>query len=389
MAIKEEEETQQYSNKRSILIREDLEYSAQKIFTYSAIGLTAIGIYVYPLTENSGSESSPPESNLNQSELDPVAKFQQRQARTEQLNNYGNPTTQIITYTLIATAVVGIFVYHYVKRALKGFYEENLKQTIETKTAYYENLLKENIAFSQNTQKIAIALGTANSSEQQRLLVPRKKLVNQIIKTKRNNMTINYKYIALGILVSYLGLYVYNLTQMPQESKSKRAMRLLTEYNARRFGDKLQQKLKDKENMLNTNLNNSNPTPLFQYPQQNYTCDKCGGEFQKTITYSPAQNKQELDKQPTYCSNCAEPNLLVPVKIQRSKKVKAKRNPVAYYQCMSACCQQGISPKRITQIAHECKHNSVGLLQERTNEIRKLNEAYQQIGICLTNLLQP
>jgi len=45
------------------------------------------------------------------------------------------------------------------KGALKGFYEENLKATIETKTAYYEALLKENIAFSQRTQKIAIALG--------------------------------------------------------------------------------------------------------------------------------------------------------------------------------------------------------------------------------------
>lgn len=47
MTIKEENETQQYSNKRNILVREDLEYSAQKIFTYSAIGLTALGIYVY------------------------------------------------------------------------------------------------------------------------------------------------------------------------------------------------------------------------------------------------------------------------------------------------------------------------------------------------------
>jgi len=34
-----------------------------------------------------------------------------------------------------------------------------LQETIETKTAYYENLLKENIAFGQRTQKIAIALG--------------------------------------------------------------------------------------------------------------------------------------------------------------------------------------------------------------------------------------
>jgi hypothetical protein len=45
------------------------------------------------------------------------------------------------------------------KGALKGFYEENIRETLETKTAYYENLLKENIAFGQRTQKIAIALG--------------------------------------------------------------------------------------------------------------------------------------------------------------------------------------------------------------------------------------
>jgi hypothetical protein len=43
MAIKEENETQErFSNKRGILIREDLEYSAQKLFTYSTIGLAAI-----------------------------------------------------------------------------------------------------------------------------------------------------------------------------------------------------------------------------------------------------------------------------------------------------------------------------------------------------------
>ena len=45
------------------------------------------------------------------------------------------------------------------KGALKGFYEENIKETLETKTTYYENLLKENIDFSQRTQKIVIALG--------------------------------------------------------------------------------------------------------------------------------------------------------------------------------------------------------------------------------------
>jgi len=47
MAFKEENETQQFSNKRGILNRDDLEYSAGKLFQYSAIGLTALGIYIY------------------------------------------------------------------------------------------------------------------------------------------------------------------------------------------------------------------------------------------------------------------------------------------------------------------------------------------------------
>ncbi|CAG8655670.1 8187_t:CDS:2 [Ambispora gerdemannii] len=73
-------------------------------------------------------------------------------------------TTQLITYTLIATAVQINMVNWKdylpdLKGSLKGFYEENVKETVEGKSAYYENLLKENIAFSQRTQKIAIALG--------------------------------------------------------------------------------------------------------------------------------------------------------------------------------------------------------------------------------------
>ena len=41
----EENGKQQFSGKRNILIREDLEYSAQKLFTYATIGLTAIAVY--------------------------------------------------------------------------------------------------------------------------------------------------------------------------------------------------------------------------------------------------------------------------------------------------------------------------------------------------------
>jgi hypothetical protein len=81
--------------------------------------------------------------------------------------------------------------------------------------------------------------------------------------------------------------------------------------------------------------------------------------------------------------------LLAPVKASNSKKVKPKKDPVAYFQCMSACCQQGISPKKISQVAHDCRVNSLGILAERGQEIKKLNEAYRQIGESLSNLLQP
>jgi len=43
--MKLEEEQIKRSPKRDILLREDLEYTAQKIFTYTTIGLAAITVY--------------------------------------------------------------------------------------------------------------------------------------------------------------------------------------------------------------------------------------------------------------------------------------------------------------------------------------------------------
>ena len=47
------------------------------------------------------------------------------------------------------------------KDALTGFYEESVKETLETKTQEFKQLIQSNIAFSQKTQKalVAIALG--------------------------------------------------------------------------------------------------------------------------------------------------------------------------------------------------------------------------------------
>lgn len=83
------------------------------------------------------------------------------------------------------------------KGALKGFYEENIKQTLESKTAYYEDLLKENIAFTQRTQKIAIALGIGIF------------LLLAIAYFWQGKS----KYLALGVLTGYLAPYIYQLSQ--------------------------------------------------------------------------------------------------------------------------------------------------------------------------------
>ena len=47
------------------------------------------------------------------------------------------------------------------KESLKGFYEENLKETLEAKTNQFKSLLEQNLTEGKKTQKalIAIALG--------------------------------------------------------------------------------------------------------------------------------------------------------------------------------------------------------------------------------------
>ena len=88
--------------------------------------------------------------------------------------------------------------------ALKGFYEESIKETLETKAAYYENLLKENIAFTQRTQKIAIALGIGIF------------LLLAIAYFWQGNS----KYLALGTLTDYLAPYIYELSSIQPKKQN-------------------------------------------------------------------------------------------------------------------------------------------------------------------------
>ena len=47
------------------------------------------------------------------------------------------------------------------KGALNGFYEEKLKETLETKSTEYKELLKENLAYGKRTQQALIAIALA------------------------------------------------------------------------------------------------------------------------------------------------------------------------------------------------------------------------------------
>ena len=44
------------------------------------------------------------------------------------------------------------------KGALKGFYEENVKETVENKTQEFKELLQQNALYGQNTQRALVAI---------------------------------------------------------------------------------------------------------------------------------------------------------------------------------------------------------------------------------------
>ena len=88
------------------------------------------------------------------------------------------------------------------KGALKGFYEENVKTTVETKTNEFKQLIQQNIAINTQTQQalIAIAFGIF--------------LLLALAYFWQDPMNqIPYQYLALGVLVGYLIPYIYTLTQ--------------------------------------------------------------------------------------------------------------------------------------------------------------------------------
>ena len=71
-------------------------------------------------------------------------------------------------------------------------------------------------------------------------------------------------------------------------------------------------------------------------------------------------------------------------------KPKKTTHPSAYYECMASQSQSGLKPS-LTKCCHNCKVNSQALLSQkqsaRTKEIKKITQAYHQIGLSLGKIL--
>src|SRR4051812_18198337 len=71
---------------------------------------------------------------------------------------------------------------------------------------------------------------------------------------------------------------------------------------------------------------------------------------------------------------------------------KKTKSPREYYECMCHQTKQGIAPKRITQVAHECKTNALALnakmSQARTKAAQKIKAGYEQLGKGLAEFIR-
>jgi len=78
---------------------------------------------------------------------------------------------------------------------------------------------------------------------------------------------------------------------------------------------------------------------------------------------------------------------------KNSKTKKAQsQNPAAYFGCMKACCQKGIKPKKITEIAQECKHNALTINAKmsaaKATAAKKIKVGYETMGQGLAELIE-
>ena len=78
--------------------------------------------------------------------------------------------------------------------------------------------------------------------------------------------------------------------------------------------------------------------------------------------------------------------------LTKAKTPTRVKNPAAYFGCMKACCQKGIKPKKITEIARECKHNALTINAKmsaaKAQAAKKIKQGYETMGKGLAELIE-
>ena len=73
-------------------------------------------------------------------------------------------------------------------------------------------------------------------------------------------------------------------------------------------------------------------------------------------------------------------------KAHSTRTKRPKKDPVAYYGCLSHYAQAGF-PNKITACCQNCKQKAPAILVQRQSEIKKLIISYRQVGESLSKLL--
>ena len=78
--------------------------------------------------------------------------------------------------------------------------------------------------------------------------------------------------------------------------------------------------------------------------------------------------------------------------LTKAKTPTKVKNPAAYFGCMKSCCQKGIKPKKITQVAQECKHNALTINAKmsaaKAQAAKKIKQGYETMGKGLAELIE-
>ena len=80
-----------------------------------------------------------------------------------------------------------------------------------------------------------------------------------------------------------------------------------------------------------------------------------------------------------------------PVSPSRKANPKSK-NPLAYFECMKTCCKNKPKGKKITQVAHECKHQALTINAKmsavKAKAAQKIKVGYETMGQGLAELIE-